>query len=173
MNSFSNDVMVFRWGRLCPPGDIQQRLETFLAAELAGARGCCWHPAGTSQGHTEPPQPSHPAPRVLCRGREPGPVAAAAGKKGGRGGDVYRLCCSVASSPAPVCLTDLRKGKQPIVGPDGSAPAGAINPHRHRVLPFAVDGGRWKPARHISLQRVLAVLAALFSPRAVPESEHL
>ena len=156
-----------------PPRGHPTTSGNISGSRIGGGEGLLLAPSGYKPGAHRAPTTQSPGPQ----GTVPRPRAWPCGRSSRKERRQRRRCLRAVLlrrlEPSPVCLTDLRKGKQPIVGPDGSAPAGAINPHRQRVLPFAVDGGRWKPARHISLQRVLAVLAARFSPRAVPESEHL
>lgn len=68
-------------------------------------------------------------------------------------------------------LTDGVQGEQPVQGPDGGAAAGAVDAHRERAAPLAVDGSRGKPARDVPPRRVLPVFSAFFGLGAVPKSE--
>lgn len=63
------------------------------------------------------------------------------------------------------------EGKQPVEGPDGGVPAGAVHAHGEQVAPSARDDGARKPARDASAQRVPAVFSAFFGLRAIPASE--
>lgn len=182
MTSLGSGLVVFGWGDFVPQGTSDtQCVETSLSPQSAGARGCCWRPVGTSREPTEPRQPCPRAPGCRRQGRGPGPgLQWVEGQEAeGRSSQprppappTPRLPCHGAAAPRPGPLTDLVQGEQLIVGPDGSLRARAIDAHGQRVLPFAVDGGGWEPAGHVSPQRVLAVLAARFRPRAVPASGH-
>lgn len=70
-----------------------------------------------------------------------------------------------------VRLTDRVKSKQPVVGPDGGAGAGAVDLHGEPVPPFAVDDSPREPAGRVPPPRVLAVPAALLRPRPVPAGD--
>lgn len=172
----------FWLGRLCPPRDIRHPVRGDISVATIGrSEGLLLAPSGHKPGtHRAPatlsPGPGVPAPRPRAR-----PGVAVGGRTGGRGAKFAAQAPSPPHPPTalPRCrgprpgpLTDLVQGEQLIVGPDGSLRARAIDAHGQRVLPFAVDGGGWEPAGHVSPQRVLAVLAARFRPRAVPASGH-